>query len=404
MSCRIAILFVSTYIFVWPANAKYCIKLPTCEELGYIYPHKDGRRSVRCPFDKEKVLYLDYCQAYGLIGKPDSIAGEYQECIEEKADGTKVNTGYYRYTRCNAGYVYKNGVCVQICNLSGTSKIENCKSQESCTTETGGVMYGSCNECFDGYELSSAGSCVRSCYGNASTPGNCAKFDTCILEDSSGTSTPYYKCVQCDTDYRLDTETYTCSNTCEYTSTTLPEGCKSTDSCRNDYGVRRYSTSCTGECQTGYEKNSSQQCTKTCMYTSTTSMTGCSNENSCEIYESGTIKTKYAGICPSGGCYSGYTEENGVCNQYCYRQYNTNHCTTMEKCKLGSSSGESEYSLCLTCDTGYFTYNGYCKSCTEQIYGRTGTLVGSSTPSCDSDKQVMKYKCDGEEYYYCSET
>ncbi len=93
-------------------SAKYCVKLPSCEELGYIFPYKEGRRSIRCPFDTSKVLYLDYCQAYGLSSKPNDAAGAYQECVEEKADGTKINTGYYRYTRCNSGYTYKSGDCI----------------------------------------------------------------------------------------------------------------------------------------------------------------------------------------------------------------------------------------------------------------------------------------------------
>ena len=93
-------------------SAKYCVKLPSCEELGYIFPYKEGRRSIRCPFDTTKVLYLDYCQAYGLSSKPNDAAGAYQECVEEKADGTKINTGYYRYTRCNSGYTYQSGDCV----------------------------------------------------------------------------------------------------------------------------------------------------------------------------------------------------------------------------------------------------------------------------------------------------
>jgi len=93
------------------ALAKYCVKLPSCEDLGYVFPYKEGRRQIRCPFDTDKTLYLDYCQAYGIQGKPDEKAGEYQECIEEKADGTKINTGYYRYTRCNVGYFYENGTC-----------------------------------------------------------------------------------------------------------------------------------------------------------------------------------------------------------------------------------------------------------------------------------------------------
>ncbi len=99
------------------AQAKYCVKLPTCEELGYIFPYKEGRRSIRCPFDTSKVLYLDYCQAYGLSSKPSGEAGTYQECVEEKADGTKINTGYYRYIRCNSGYSYQSGNCVRRYNI-----------------------------------------------------------------------------------------------------------------------------------------------------------------------------------------------------------------------------------------------------------------------------------------------
>ena len=103
------------------ALAKYCVKLPSCEELGYVFPYKEGRRQIRCPFDTDKALYLDYCQAYGIQGKPDETAGEYQECIEEKADGTKINTGYYRYTRCNVGYRYESGHCVRYsCNTPHT--------------------------------------------------------------------------------------------------------------------------------------------------------------------------------------------------------------------------------------------------------------------------------------------
>ena len=103
------------------ALAKYCVKLPSCEELGYVFPYKEGRRQIRCPFDTDKALYLDYCQAYGIQGKPDEKAGEYQECIEEKADGTKINTGYYRYTRCNVGYRYESGHCVRYsCNTPHT--------------------------------------------------------------------------------------------------------------------------------------------------------------------------------------------------------------------------------------------------------------------------------------------
>jgi len=110
---HVVLLATLACFFAVSASAKYCVKLPTCEQLGYVFPEKEGRRFIRCPFDTSKVLYLDYCQAYGIQGKPDENAGEYQECTETKADGTVINTGYYRYTRCNVGYTYKSGLCVR---------------------------------------------------------------------------------------------------------------------------------------------------------------------------------------------------------------------------------------------------------------------------------------------------
>jgi len=93
--------------------AKYCVKLPTCEELGYVFAANSTRRQILCPFDTDYALYLDYCQAYGLSAKPDGDAGDYQECVETKKDGTQINSGYYRYIRCNLGYTYDSGNCIE---------------------------------------------------------------------------------------------------------------------------------------------------------------------------------------------------------------------------------------------------------------------------------------------------
>ena len=157
-----------------PALAKYCVKLPSCEELGYIFPYKEGRRSIRCPFDTSKVLYLDYCQAYGLSSKPSDEAGDYQECVEEKADGTKINTGYYRYTRCNAGYSYKSGTCTHSCSYDKAYPLdtppEHCKTPTASKVFDGETCYSAtCNTCEDGYDMDSSGSCWN-CQLNESGP------------------------------------------------------------------------------------------------------------------------------------------------------------------------------------------------------------------------------------------
>ena len=109
---RLVVYSLTGCLLCSTAVAKYCVKLPTCEELGYIYSADKypNNRSIKCPFDTKKILLLDYCQAYGLTSC-DSTSGECDECIVEKADGTKSNSGYWRYTRCNAGYSYKSGEC-----------------------------------------------------------------------------------------------------------------------------------------------------------------------------------------------------------------------------------------------------------------------------------------------------
>jgi len=143
--------------------AKYCVKLPTCEELGYVFAASPNRRQILCPFDTDYALYLDYCQAYGLSAKPDGDAGDYQECIETKKDGTQINSGYYRYIRCNPGYTYKSGNCIEnTCDgfNSETDVILGCSVPELC--QKGKDKVYKCGECSDEYILSE-GKCFKTC-------------------------------------------------------------------------------------------------------------------------------------------------------------------------------------------------------------------------------------------------
>ena len=160
------------------AVAKYCVKLPTCEELGYIYSADKypNNRSIKCPFDTKKILLLDYCQAYGLTSC-DSTSGECDECIVEKAEGTKSNSGYWRYTRCNAGYSYKSGECppteVDTSKYPFTQGELNEEIGEvECVQSAQNVYcgYKSCNEGWDKNE------------------GNC------IVHQCDATQYPYFSC------------------------------------------------------------------------------------------------------------------------------------------------------------------------------------------------------------------
>ncbi len=104
------------------AYAKYCIQLPSCQELGYIYPYErySKNRIVKCPFDSHYVMLLDYCQAYPFTERDKSEKnlsdrGVLQQCTVYKADDQDkaVAAPYYRYIRCNQGYTYTSGDCVR---------------------------------------------------------------------------------------------------------------------------------------------------------------------------------------------------------------------------------------------------------------------------------------------------
>ena len=296
---RLVVYSLTGCLLCSTAVAKYCVKLPTCEELGYIYSADKypNNRSIKCPFDTKKILLLDYCQAYGLTSC-DSTSGECDECIVEKADGTKSNSGYWRYTRCNAGYSYKSGECpptevdtskypftqgelneeigevecvqsaqnvycgYKSCNEgwdinSGNCIVHDCGSSypyTSCDTN------GTCGECKAGENTkysaptcnngwyTSGGNCVENdCTGfnsASSSIANCASTSSC----QKGATT-LYKCDTCATDYELVDGS--CVQSCALTSTSLPSNCATaTESCVKN-GTTYYSTSCK-TCKTKY--------------------------------------------------------------------------------------------------------------------------------------------------------
>ena len=50
---RLVVYSLTGCLLCSTAVAKYCVKLPTCEELGYIYSADKypNSRSIKCPFD-----------------------------------------------------------------------------------------------------------------------------------------------------------------------------------------------------------------------------------------------------------------------------------------------------------------------------------------------------------------
>ena len=408
------------------AVAKYCVKLPTCEELGYIYSADKypNNRSIKCPFDTKKILLLDYCQAYGLTSC-DSTSGECDECIVEKADGTKSNSGYWRYTRCNAGYSYKSGECpptevdtskypftqgelneeigevecvqsaqnvycgYKSCNEgwdinSGNCIVHDCGSSypyTSCDTN------GTCGECKAGENTkysaptcnlgwyTSGGNCVaNACTGytsTSSTIANCSTTSSC----QKG-ATILYKCDVCATDYELvDGD---CIQSCAYTSTSKPSNCSTaTDSCEKD-GTTYYSTTCQ-TCKNGWYVNSSNTCTKNACTGYGSSKTGCSSYDTCKSGSS----TKYK--CTA--CNDGYTLSSGQCGANACSGYGA------------SNSYCSSYTTCLSGTTTKYK----CTSCSDSMY------VLSSSNQCIHTCQKQGYSnvkysvgCDGGSPLACS--
>ena len=317
------------------AIAKYCVKLPSCEELGYIFPYKEGRRSIRCPFDTSKVLYLDYCQAYGLSSKPSDEAGAYQECVEEKADGTKINTGYYRYTRCNSGYTYQSGNCIYSCASNKDYPLNApatyCKTPTGSQAFNGVNCYSStCQQCEDGYDMDSAGTCWN-CQADSSSiaygltlcgegkvgnekkaKASCADktyYEECLVVETCFYN--YRPDSSCSTGYRrfdvdsgegecgnsLGMEVVTTSNSCQrqgdsntwYEQTRLctksEATCAGKKRCTNDEGASgekacecgglKYSSGCKDNCEYNYSPDSS--CPTGYRYYGLSGTTDCSN-------------------------------------------------------------------------------------------------------------------------------
>ena len=194
------------------AVAKYCVKLPTCEELGYIYSSDKypNNRSIKCPFDTKKILLLDYCQAYGLTSC-DSTSGECDECIVEKADGTKSNSGYWRYTRCNAGYSYKSGECPpteverEQYPYEGSENLDESIGEIECVQSAQNIYcgYKSCNEGWDKNE----GNCiVHQCDATQYPYTSCDPNGTC--DECKAGFEKRYSTTTCNTGY------YNLNNSC----------------------------------------------------------------------------------------------------------------------------------------------------------------------------------------------
>ena len=195
---RLFLYITAILLYTNTATAKYCVKLPSCEELGYIFSAKDypHNRSVKCPFDTDKILLLDYCQAYGLTSC-DSTAGECDECIVKKANGTKSNSGYWRYVRCNAGYSYKSGECIRTEIDRTRYPFEDETPNEELgkieCVQSGDKTYCGYTECVDGWDLVEGNCIVHECdttqYPNLTcdTYGTC---ETCLSGELTKYTTP----------------------------------------------------------------------------------------------------------------------------------------------------------------------------------------------------------------------
>ena len=400
---RLVVYSLTGCLLCSTAVAKYCVKLPTCEELGYIYSADKypNNRSIKCPFDTKKILLLDYCQAYGLTSC-DSTSGECDECIVEKADGTKSNSGYWRYTRCNAGYSYKSGECpptevnreqyphegsegmdesigeiecvqsaqniycgYKSCNEGWNLNSGNCIVHDcgSSYPYTSCGVNGTCEECKSGANIkysaptcnlgwyTSGVNCVENdCTGftsASSTIANCTTISSC----QKGANT-VYKCDVCATDYEL-IDGY-CVQNCAYTATSLPTNCSVADSCSKN-GKTYYSSTCQ-TCKDGYTVSSGSCKANTCSgYGSSSS--GCASYTTCK---SGTT-TKYK--CTK--CNSCYSLSNNQCKNQntcssLYLGQRTSGAYTDAECDSLYNNG-SDASTCKKCGTTY--YACYCAMC-----------------------------------------
>ena len=363
----------------------------------------------------------------------DSTSGECDECIVEKADGTKSNSGYWRYTRCNAGYSYKSGECppteVDTSKYPFTQGELNEEIGEVECVQSAQNVYCGYKSCNEGWDINSGNCIVHDCgsaypYTSCDTNGTCGECKSgehtkysaptcnlgwytsggnCVENDcsafSSATSSitgcsssssclsgvkTTYKCDNCYTGYEV--ENGVCNKTCTYTTTSKPNNCAiATGSCQlgSASGTTTYYATTCQTCNNGYEVSSGSCIAAACTgYDSTsTSITGCQTVSSACL--SGTTN-KYK----CNTCYTGYSLTSGKCNKTCTytKTSKPSNCKTVSSCQLGSASGTTTYysSSCTTCNTGYTVSNGSCVvSCS---YTRTTKPSNcSSAASCSKN-------------------
>ena len=385
---RLVVYSLTGCLLCSAAVAKYCVKLPTCEELGYIYSvdKYPNNRSIKCPFDTKKILLLDYCQAYGLTSC-DSTSGECDECIVEKADGTKSNSGYWRYTRCNAGYSYVSGECLPTeIDRDQYPLISEQMNEEIGDFEcvnSGKNIYCKYNSCKDGWDFNSGNCIVHDCgsdysYTTCDTNGACE-------ECKSGANMKYSAPV-CNAGW------YTSGGSCvendcsAFTSSTNSiSGCSSASSCLSG---TKMTYKC-DICYTGYEVTNGT-CDKTCSYTATALPTNCATATgSCQLGSASGTTTYYATTCSS--CNNGYIVSSGSCVLPCAGYYDCGgpwqYCT-------GSLCSADSTKCSVYCVNDYFPNECDNASWCQGVY-RSGWCSGS----CENPDPCVNFTGPGDYFF-----
>lgn len=204
-ACSALLLFCAS-----AADAKYCVKIPSCEDLGYIYDGESYKnsRTLKCPFDANYVMLLDYCQAYPFSGDGISaqmnVRGETDECQVKKAGSTAyVPTGYYRFTRCNEGYIYQSGDCVRLYTIARSEL--NATDNASCRNydKNDGSAAGEYCKCDEGFEIKKRYCMLPDCNENERPADNFFESDTSKLSCHAHGDTTYCYCKTGDSERGL---------------------------------------------------------------------------------------------------------------------------------------------------------------------------------------------------------
>ncbi|KAM3611892.1 uncharacterized protein V6R79_025475 [Siganus canaliculatus] len=326
-----------------------------------------------------------------------------------RACATCAGTGVEACTKCADGFLLEDWRCVSTCSngyylseqTSDNGQVQrSCKKCDHSCYECLGPGERNCSSCASGYNLE-AGACMVStiCKDGhyLSQHGTCHLCDaTCQQckgperEDcTSCPTTRFFDDGRCDIRcqkgrYAMGRQCHLCHHTCQECTDEGPENCTSCD--RDKFGVARYlyQGQCRDTCPEAFYHSAwrrCESCPQDCLV--------CSASNHCLHCSPGHMLRN--GKCVPLQCSEDEVEDAE--DEDCL------HCDNgCKMCKLKVSDDQTQGTVCLKCEDGYYTVGTDChRSCPDGTYNVDKTMTCAP---CE-DKHCLI--CEPSQCHWCED-